>query len=61
MAGIINVVYSIAVLLLALAGVAFLVTLSEDGDRASRWSLWSNLLAVAVFLVAMVASLLLAA
>lgn len=61
MAGILNLVYTIAVLGIALVGVGLVFTVSEDGSPESRWSLGGTLVAVVVFLVAMVASLLLSA
>lgn len=61
MAGTLTVVYSIAVLVLALVGVGLVFTVSPDGGPETRWSLGGTLAAVAVFLVAMVASLILAA
>lgn len=57
MAGILNVVYSLVVLALALVGIAYVFTqFGPEGE--SRWSQWGELVAVAVFLVAMVATLL---
>lgn len=63
MAGILDVVYSVAVLLLAVGGIAFVFTRSTFAadSEASEWSRWGELVAVAVFLVAMVATILLTA
>lgn len=63
MAGILNTVYTILVLALALVGVAFVFTRASarSGDGESNWTQWGELVAVAVFLIAMVATLLLAA
>ncbi|MFB6302839.1 MAG: hypothetical protein ABEH78_08270 [Haloferacaceae archaeon] len=58
MAGLLTSIYSIAVLLLVLVGIAFVFTVTMDGSQESRWSLGGELAAVAIFLVAMVASLL---
>lgn len=62
MAGALNTVYSVAVLVLALLGVAFVFTRSSfAASEDSGISRWGELLAVAVFLIAMVATLLLSA
>lgn len=58
MAGVLNVIYSLAVLALALGGVVFVLTRTGGPDGESRWSLFGDLAAVAVFLIAMVATLL---
>lgn len=61
MAGVLSIVYSIAVLVVAVAGLGFIFTVAADGSPESKWSLGGTLAAVALFLVAMVASLLLVA
>jgi multisubunit Na+/H+ antiporter MnhE subunit len=55
MAGVLYTVYSVAVLVLALLGVLFVFT-REWGPEESSWSRWSTVIALAVFLVAMVVS-----
>ena len=60
MAGILYTVYTLSVLVLALAGVLFVFT-REQGPGETSWSQWSTVIAVAVFLVALVASTLSAA
>lgn len=61
MAGILDTVYSIVVVALAVLGLAFVFTRGSfaTGDGAD-WSRWGELVAVAVFLVAMTATILLA-
>lgn len=60
MAAILNTVYSVLVLVVALGGTAYVFAhpVGEDGDSA--WSRWGEFAAVAVFLLAMVATMLVA-
>ena len=62
MAGVLNAVYSLAVLAVALLGIVYVLGLAGDGDGDGRgsWWAWGILLVVAVFLVAQVGMLLLA-
>ena len=50
--------YSVVVLLVALAGTAFVFALPGDDDGGSSWSRWGNFAAIAIFLLAMVGLLL---
>jgi len=64
MAGILNTVYSLAVLAVALAGIVFVLGMTdgdegEEGGGGSWWS-WGILLVVAAFLIAQVGMLLMA-
>lgn len=61
MAGVLNLIYSLAVLLVAVGGVVFVFTQSGGEIGESKWSRWGELAAVVVFLVAMVALVLMAA
>lgn len=61
MAGILDTVYTLLVLLLALVGVTYVFARSWGQSDEGNWTRWGELVAVAVFLVAMVATLLLAA
>jgi len=55
MVGVLYTVYSVAVLLLALIGVLFVFT-REWGPEETSWSRWSTVIALAAFLIALVAS-----
>lgn len=59
MAAILNLVYSVFVLLFAVIGVVVVVgiTVGPDTGREGRWSQWLGALVVAVFLVVMVGGL----
>lgn len=61
MAGTLNLIYSLVVLLVAVAGVVFVFTQSGGEAGESKLSRWGELATVVVFLVTMVALLLLAA
>lgn len=52
-AGVLNLVYSIATLVLVLAGVLFVFTRYEMSGE-SRWSLWGTAAALLLFVFAMV-------
>jgi hypothetical protein len=54
MAGILTTVYSVLILLVALAGTAFVFALPGGDGVQSSWSRWGNFAAIAIFLVAMV-------
>lgn len=60
MAGILNTVYSLAVLVVALLGIVYVLGLAGEGDESRSWWAWGILVVVAVFLVAQVGMLLMA-
>lgn len=60
MAGVLNAVYSLAVLAVALLGIVYVLGLAGDGDERRSWWAWGILLVVAVFLIAQVGMLLVA-
>jgi len=66
MAGILNTVYSLAVLVVALAGIVFVLGIgttgegSDEGGGGISWWSWGILIVVAVFLIAQVGMLLMA-
>lgn len=59
MAAILNLVYSVIVLLLAVIGVGVVIgiTTGPDTGREGRWSQWLGALVVAVFLLVMIVGL----
>jgi hypothetical protein len=59
MAGLLNLVYSALVLLVAVAGVAFVFTTGsdDDGNGGPQWVGWALALVVAAFLAVMVGGL----
>ncbi|MEF8808494.1 hypothetical protein [Natronomonas sp.] len=55
MAGVLNVVYAVIVVLVAIVGFGYVLTQSDDGTgKETRWSDWGTIAAVALFLVALV-------
>jgi hypothetical protein len=66
MAGILNTVYSLAVLAVALAGIVYVLGIgttgggSDEGEGGTSWWSWGILIVVAVFLIAQVGMLLMA-
>lgn len=55
MAGVLNVVYAVIVVLVAIVGFGYVLTQSDDGTgEETRWSDWGTIAAVALFLVALV-------
>lgn len=55
MAGALNIVYAVIVVLVAIIGFAYVLTQSDDGtEEETRWSDWGTIAAVALFLVALV-------
>jgi hypothetical protein len=61
MAGILNTVYSLAVLVVVLAGIVFVLGMMDTGEEGTSWWGWGVLIVVAVFLVAQVGMILMAA
>lgn len=60
MVGTLTTVYSVLILLIALGGTAFVLANPIDGDDETTWARWGNVAAVAIFLVALVAAILVA-
>ena len=58
MAGALNTVYSLAVLVVALLGMVYVLGLAGDGDETQSWWAWGVVIVVAVFLLAQVGMLL---
>jgi hypothetical protein len=63
MAGILNTVYSLGILVVALAGIVYVLGLvdgdGDDGSGGRSWWAWGVLMVVVVFLLAEVGMLLL--
>lgn len=60
MAGLLNIVYSVLVLIVAVVGVAFVFYATGtdgDGNESANWSQWVLTLVVAAFLAVMVGGL----
>jgi hypothetical protein len=60
MAGILNTVYSLGILAVALAGIVYVLGLAGEGAESRSWWAWGVLVVVVVFLVAQVGMLLMA-
>lgn len=60
MAGILNTVYSLAVLVVALLGIVYVLGLAGEGGESRSWWAWGILVVVAIFLIAQVGMLLMA-
>jgi NADH:ubiquinone oxidoreductase subunit 6 (subunit J) len=58
MAGILNTVYSLAVLVVALLGIVYVLGLAGEEDESRSWWAWGVVIVVAVFLLAQVGMLL---
>jgi hypothetical protein len=58
MARILDAVYSLAVLVVALLGIVYVLGLAGEGDESRSWWAWGVVIVVAVFLLAQVGMLL---